>query len=201
MQDVEECLRITRCDAVMSSEGVLENPGLFSRNINMNTGAYSNQVKLTEEYLDKAAKYPPWHMKTVRSHVQKMLYRYCVKHLPLRDLINDNVTTEELRVCTEYVRTVQREESDMEIGRRDTVFEGAKHKASNDPIDEKYKETWYHRHWPAGSNLHARESGAGCTPQAAAEKKKQILLREEEILATQLEGDEDGAGMLAGLFS
>ena len=207
MGDVEECLRITQCDAVMSSEGVLENPGLFSRNIHLQTGHYANQVRLTEEYLDMAAKYPPWHMKTVRSHVQKMLYRYCVKHQALRDLINENVSTEELRVCTEYVRTVQQRDREKVKGdsHSNSVFAGtttsqaASSEAVNDHVDEKYMETWYHRHWPAGSNPHAREFGAGCTPQAAAEKNKQILIQEEEILATRLEGEEDG--LLGGLFS
>ena len=49
--DVQRCLEYTKCDAVMSSEGVLENPGLFSGNIHTTHGYYANQLKLSEEYL------------------------------------------------------------------------------------------------------------------------------------------------------
>jgi len=204
---------VTKCDAVMSSEGVLENPGLFNRNLHLHQGYYANQVKLTEEYLDMADKYPTWHMKTVRSHVQKMLYRYCVKHLELREMINANVTTEELRACTRYVREVQKREEEEEGPGVDPANEGLVDTESifeeigkcaitsvNSAVDEAYTETWYHRHWPAGSHAHAREQGDGCTPSAVIQKQRLLEANSDEILGTTVEGEEEGDAMLANLF-
>lgn len=44
MDDVLRCLEVTGAAAVMSSEAVLENPGLFSRNIDSLTGQPATQV-------------------------------------------------------------------------------------------------------------------------------------------------------------
>lgn len=38
------CLRVTGCDGVMSSEAVLERPGLFSDNVSAVTGLRVSQV-------------------------------------------------------------------------------------------------------------------------------------------------------------
>lgn len=40
------CLRETGCDGVMSSEAVLERPGLFSDNVSTVTGLKMSQVRL-----------------------------------------------------------------------------------------------------------------------------------------------------------
>lgn len=45
MDDVIRCLEYTGCDAVMTSEGILENPSLFSRNITTD-GIRVNQIYL-----------------------------------------------------------------------------------------------------------------------------------------------------------
>lgn len=74
LDDVERCLRETGVDGVMSSEAVLENPGLFSRNISLVTGQTSTQEDLCLEYLDIAEQHPPPNLKFVRAHVFKMLY-------------------------------------------------------------------------------------------------------------------------------
>merc|ERR1719482_1046610 len=50
--DVDRCLEYTGADAVMSSEGLLENPALFS-------GKDVRQDVLASEYLDIVEKYPP----------------------------------------------------------------------------------------------------------------------------------------------
>ncbi len=50
MDDVLRCLEYTGCDAVMTSEGILENPALFSRNLTPE-GLYMNQLDLAGEFI------------------------------------------------------------------------------------------------------------------------------------------------------
>lgn len=46
MDDVLRCLQVTKADAVMSSEAVLENPALFARNISPETGLHVSLIEL-----------------------------------------------------------------------------------------------------------------------------------------------------------
>lgn len=54
-----------------------------------------------------AEKYPVWHMKCIRSHVMKMLYRYINVHVELRDMCGLSHTIEQFfgvcRRCRELV--------------------------------------------------------------------------------------------------
>lgn len=50
MDDVLRCLEYTGCDAVMTSEGILENPALFGRNLTSD-GVYMNQLDLAGKLL------------------------------------------------------------------------------------------------------------------------------------------------------
>jgi tRNA-dihydrouridine synthase 1 len=45
MDDVMRCLEYTKCDAVMTSEAILENPAIFTRNMDPN-GNYMTQIEL-----------------------------------------------------------------------------------------------------------------------------------------------------------
>ena len=74
LQDVHSCIAATGADGVMSSEGILENPALYSESKN-SQGELQTQLAQTEEYLNNCLQYPVHHMKCVRSHVQKMLHR------------------------------------------------------------------------------------------------------------------------------
>ena len=60
-----------------------------------------------EEYLRYAEQYPVWHMKCIRSHVMKMLYRYINVHVELRDMCGLSHTIEQFfgvcRRCRELV--------------------------------------------------------------------------------------------------
>jgi hypothetical protein len=68
----------------MTSEAILENPALFSRNLNENK-EHRTLVDLAEEYLHMALKYPGSQIKTTRNHMMKFFYKYFIKHPHLRD--------------------------------------------------------------------------------------------------------------------
>ncbi len=104
LDDVHRCLEYTGCDGVMTSEGILENPALFVDRIDPRTGLYRNQLDLTEEYLDIVSEYPAWHMRTVRSHVHKFLFRYIQKFPDFRDRVGEAHEIEEFRRITKELR-------------------------------------------------------------------------------------------------
>ena len=81
--DVDRCIEATGVDGVMSSEAILENPGMFSKGID-SQGLFKTQLDLAEEYIDLCRSYPVWHYKSIRSHLQKYLHRYFCVHTELR---------------------------------------------------------------------------------------------------------------------
>eukprot|EP01039_Chlorochromonas_danica_P001550 gene1551-1688_t len=109
-EDVLRCLAITKADAVMSSEAILENPALFlpSRCLDP-LPSNVDVITLTEEYLALCQQYPVWHFKILRSHVLKMLYRYINENSDIRDLCSRGHSIETFlevcRTCREYAKT------------------------------------------------------------------------------------------------
>lgn len=123
MDDVNDCLAFTGCDGVMTSEGILENPSLFTRNIRYEdppeaagqapatavgstcgaepTGKvpvkYVSQLDLTDEYLDICRVHTPYHFRTIRSHMQKFLHRYLQNHTDLRDMLTQSFSIDEFK--------------------------------------------------------------------------------------------------------
>jgi hypothetical protein len=115
-----------------------------------------------------------------RSVIQTMREKQHVQRGSLERLSNNN-------------RNIQGEEGESE----------GSHSTKNDPVDAAYYlETWYHRHWSAGSHVHARKSGTGCLPGAAAEKNRLLQEKTERLLAECApEGGEDGEGLLGNFFA
>jgi len=143
MDDVLRCLQVTGCDGVMTSEAILENPGLFSRNLDSQGKLYT-QVDMADAYLDECEKYPVWHYRTMRSHMQKLLHRYCTVHTNLREMNANAITVEEFREVVQATR-------------QEIIASGMS--------DEMYTESWYSRHRnPA--HLHAGRSGICDLPEA-----------------------------------
>lgn len=65
-EDAINCLKFTGVDAVMSSEALLENPGLFS-------GKLQDMDQLALDYLELAKKHNP-DVSQIRGHLFKILY-------------------------------------------------------------------------------------------------------------------------------
>jgi len=90
--DLHRCLEFTKADGVMSSEAILENPALFAEppcSTNSSNVNHHRQIVLAHEYLEECRQHSAaLHYRTIRSHLQKMLFRYCTKHTELRDSIN-----------------------------------------------------------------------------------------------------------------
>lgn len=74
MDDVTKCLEYTKCDGVMSSEAILENPTLFSA---ITITPSLTQLDLADEYLQYCQRYPTF-VRTARTHLMKFLHRYII---------------------------------------------------------------------------------------------------------------------------
>lgn len=100
LADVDACLKATGCDGVMSSEALLENPGLFSDNIPTSGPLYdaaiaagvqpvrSDQFVLAQRYLDLAeASGAGW--SSIKPHCFKMLFGVWRVMPDLRDRLSE----------------------------------------------------------------------------------------------------------------
>jgi len=87
-EDVQRCLDYTGVDGVMSAEGLLENPALFS-------GKEVDLDEIALEYLDLVEKqYPTPHF-FVKSHLFKILHTGLQQHTDLRSKLAVIKTLEE----------------------------------------------------------------------------------------------------------
>jgi tRNA-dihydrouridine synthase 1 len=79
--DVKYCLDATNADGVMSAEGLLHNPALFS-------GEQKLVWDLAEEYLELAEQYPHEYSLTYsRGHVFKIMHHALQEHLDVRQQV------------------------------------------------------------------------------------------------------------------
>jgi tRNA-dihydrouridine synthase len=92
--DVVKCMDYTGCDAVMSSEGLLERPDLFSGPTWSKTS-----IELAKEYIFMVRKYPLRHKfetRCVRSHMFRLLYSNLQSNVDLRDKMGAARTVDEI---------------------------------------------------------------------------------------------------------
>lgn len=75
-EDVVRCLEYTGVDGVMSAEGLLENPALFS-------GKVVDLDEIALEYIELAEKYPTPHF-FAKGHLFKILHQGLQEHIDLR---------------------------------------------------------------------------------------------------------------------
>jgi len=91
LQDVEKCISETGVDGVMSAEGILKNPALFS-------GIEPDSLFLVREYLDICDQYTTGYtFHYVRNHLYKMLKHVYKKYEDIRDGATEAHTTIQLR--------------------------------------------------------------------------------------------------------
>jgi tRNA-dihydrouridine synthase 1 len=107
--DVEECLRITNCDGVMSSESVLEYPPIFY-NIPQTPARTIGRLQLAQEYLDFVLEHPPNKggqgsgIKCIRTHLHRLLHADLQDELQLRTNVVDFESTQELQSVVDYLK-------------------------------------------------------------------------------------------------
>jgi tRNA-dihydrouridine synthase len=101
-EDIQRCFDVTTASGVMSSESLLENPGLFcseGRATGTARGLLERQLRYAEMYLDYATLFPPLSgslgikggsFNVIRSHLFKFLHRYLEEHPDLRTSLGDH---------------------------------------------------------------------------------------------------------------
>lgn len=173
LEDAERCMKETGVDAVMTSEAILENPALFSRRLD-SEGKLMTHLDLAEEYLHFCNTKYPTPMKSVRSHLMKMLHRYLTKHTNIRDLLAMSKKWSEFDdVCAHLRKLIPTRED-----------------------DDLYQDTWYDRHrniaW-----CHAGRMGTGANgPLAMSLQQLKIDSSTDKLWVR--EGEDFGEG---GIFS
>lgn len=101
-EDVQRVLQFTGADAVMVSEAVLENPGLFVNNIDPRTGAFKSLLDISREYLQYVRQYRPRNFNLVKSHLFKFLYRYGEVYPETREQIATAQDEDELDAVIDF---------------------------------------------------------------------------------------------------
>lgn len=115
IDDFWKCLSETGVDGCMLSEAILEDPALFSRkpaitHENMDEkdcnrrGETKTQLDIAFEYLLFASRYPPRHIKIIRGHLMRYLYRYFDQHPEVRNRMGEERTLEGIVALCEELR-------------------------------------------------------------------------------------------------
>lgn len=116
LDDVRRCLRETGADGVMSSEGVLEYPALFTETNTEATGhkrTGPGRVQMAEDYLALCRRYPPDEggqgsgPKCIRAHLHRFLHADLQRHTELRDALVRAYSVEALGSLPGMVRAIQ----------------------------------------------------------------------------------------------
>ncbi|CAH8651298.1 unnamed protein product [Heterobilharzia americana] len=89
LSDVHRCLDITKVDAVMSAEGHLHNPALFS-------GLQPSAYTMSFEYLEFVEKYPT-SIQIIRGHIFKLCHFALDEHSEFRPTVGSAQSIEEIK--------------------------------------------------------------------------------------------------------
>lgn len=181
--DVTSCLAETGASAVMSSEALLENPGIFDSedDLKMSPEAlFQRQLSYCNEYISWCVEFPPLpgslgkvggSFNCIRAHIFKFLYRYLEEQPDLRARLGDNQfqTIQETRdLLKEFESRYRNVENWDEL------------KSSN-----AIKSSWYRRHRDAINSSKMRVRGQKVESELAnlsiEDKKKAMKLRLKKL--------------------
>ena len=183
--DVKQCLDYTKASAVMCSEGILENPGIFMEGAADDADLTPNQifqrqVMYCHDYLDLCMLYPPLSFSLgkvggsfncIRGHIFKLLYRYLEDHPDLRDLLGNPRKTTSISDTRRIVLELERRYSHLSTEKEWNTL------MSSNIL----KSSWYRRHRDAISLVHVRDNFSSPTMGTenfdVAEKKALIRNR------------------------
>jgi tRNA-dihydrouridine synthase 1 len=185
LDDVRECLEHTGVDGIMSSEGILEYPPLFTET---GTEAVQNQrtgpgrVQITREFLDICQTYPPEEggqgngIKCVRAHVHRYLHEDLKGRNDVRKMIAFAQDLETLHKACDEIQKM--------------------HDDQNHVVAKEEELSWYMRHRVVV------KSADGTTTMTALEKKLAKNREVNQFTEEQLEEIKDGerAGSVAHIF-
>lgn len=186
-EDVQKCLDGTNASGVMSSESLLENPGLFSsegRATATARGLLERQFRYVDMYLDFATLFPPLpgslgikggSFNVIRSHLFKLLHRYLEENPDLRTSLGD-YKLNTIKRTRDLVADLQ--------SRYDKI--GEEEMRSMTSWDR--NRSWYRRH---RQNIHLQHEAA---PSFSIEERKQevrlriLRIREERRKGSMTRG-------------
>jgi len=206
--DVRKCMDATGAQAVMSSEALLENPGLFSsttidEQFMTPRQILERQFSYAYQYLDLATMYPPvpgslgvrsgnaGHS-VVKAHLFKFLHRYFHERPDLRDLLANHSKTPHIAQSRQVVTELLERYMDLS----DDQLERA-------PSSQR-ENTWYRRHRTPSARIHSPRvdnviisaaqvsysNNAACSlpndVMTTDEKKKMIQRRIEQLRKERL---------------
>lgn len=174
--DIQKCFDHTLCSGVMSSESLLENPGLFdTQNIAGGKATLLRQLTYADLYLDYCTLLPPipgalgikgGSFNVIRSHLFKILHRYLEEQHDLRSWLGNQKMC---NICSarELVSTLRSRYSTLDEEQLMT-------KSSwND------NSSWYRRHRQSNA------SAANNTPLLSIEEKKRLAKLRIQTLREQ----------------
>ena len=189
-RDVGCLLQATGADGVMSAEGILENPGLFSTE--QGEEGYLDgltprllmrrQIGYANQYLELAHLYPPLpgslgkvggSFNVVRAHLFKFLYRYLEESIDFRNELGNHHKTHTLLSAKSLVRALHQKYENMTDQQLQQLGS-----STND-------RSWYRRHRKGMLKMHTR--GGRVHASTTTQEKKIIMQRRIQKLKAQRE--------------
>mmetsp|Transcript_4222 Transcript_4222/g.6579 ORF Transcript_4222/g.6579 Transcript_4222/m.6579 type:complete len:547 (+) Transcript_4222:145-1785(+) len=183
--DIQKCLEYTGASAVMSSEALLENPGLFSiegkddRDLSPEE-MFQRQLKYSHEYLDFCTLYPPvpgslgikgGSFSCIRSHLFKLMYRYLEEQPDLRTKMSDLLGLTSIQNARNLLDEIEERYANLDWNSK--TFKNAK------------ETSWYRRHRDAKQSLRMRTRGQKAKSElsglSVVEKKLVIQRRIQKL--------------------
>jgi tRNA-dihydrouridine synthase len=142
--DVEDCLRLTNADGIMSSESLLEFPPLFYKIPQVPTRTIG-RLQLTQEYLTLARQYPPHHggqgsgLKCMRTHVHRFLHADLQDDIQTRQVLIFVETMEELQNAVDKLEQ-QHEEQGHEV-QQEYLSWYLRHRGNPEAVKEQFQKS------------------------------------------------------------